>query len=105
MAPEDLSDLVAQAGLVDLNELEGQVGLVGLSDLEVQNYPEDQVALEVPLAHEGQDVSAFLDVHECLEVLAILEEALVVQQTPVGHHLLGADVDLVAPFVLEVLEV
>lgn len=89
VALEDLNDLVAQVGLVDLNELEGQVGLVGLSDFEVQNYPEDQVALEVPLAHEGLDVSAFLGVHEYLVVLAILVEALVVQQTPVGHHLLG----------------
>lgn len=101
MAPEDLNGLVVQVELVDLSDLEAQVVLVGLSDPVVQYYLVD---LEGPWAHEDQDVSAFLDVHEVLEVLEVLVEVLEDQQTLVVHHLLGVKKDLEVPFVLEVLE-
>lgn len=103
VAPEDLSGSVVLVDLVDLNEA---VGLVGLSDPEVQNSSVGQVALQVegPFVHEGQDVSAFLDAHEVLEVLEVLVEVLEAQQILVVHHLLGVKEDLGVPFVLEVLE-
>lgn len=70
---EDPSDLVGQVDPVVLNESETQVDPVVLSGLVDQHYPVD---LEAPLAHEGQDVSAFLDVHVNPEAVAFLVEAL-----------------------------
>lgn len=70
---EDPSDFVGQADPVVLSESETQVDPVVLSGLGGQHYPVD---LEAPLAHEGQDVSAFLDVHVNPEAVAFLVEAL-----------------------------
>lgn len=70
---EDPSDLVGQADPEVLNESETQVDPVVLSGLVGQHYPAD---LEAPLAHEGQNVSAFLDVHVSPEAVAFLVEAL-----------------------------
>lgn len=70
---EDPSDLVGQVDPAVLNESETQVGPVVLSGLVDQHYPVD---LEAPLAHEGQDVSAFLDVHVNPEAVAFLVEVL-----------------------------
>ena len=70
---EDPSDLVGQADPAVLNESETQVDPVVLSGLVGLHYPVD---LEAPLAHEGQDVSAFLDVHVNPEAVAFLVEAL-----------------------------
>lgn len=70
---EDPGDLVGQVDPVVLNESETQVDPVVLSGLGGQRYPVDLVA---PLAHEGQDVSAFLDVHVSPEAVAFLGEVL-----------------------------
>lgn len=70
---EDPNDLVGQVDPAVLNESETQAGPVVLSGLAGQRYPVD---LEGPLAHGGQDVSAFLDVHVNPEAVAFLVEAL-----------------------------
>lgn len=70
---EDPGDLVGQVAPVVLNESETQVDPVVLSGLVGQHYPVD---LEAPLAHEDQDVSAFLDVHVNPEAVAFLVEVL-----------------------------
>lgn len=67
---EDPGDLVDP---VVLNESETRVDPVVLSGLGGQRYPVDLVA---PLAHEGQDVSAFLGVHVNPEAVAFLGEVL-----------------------------
>lgn len=71
--PEDPSDLVGQVGPVVLNESETQAGPVAPGVPGGQHYPAD---LAAPLAHEGPDVSAFLDVHVNPEAVAFLVEAL-----------------------------
>lgn len=71
--PEDPSDPVGQVGPVVLNESETQASPVVPSVPVGQHYPAD---LGAPLAHEGPDVSAFLDVRVNPEAVAFLVEAL-----------------------------
>lgn len=71
--PGDPSDLVGQVGPVVLNESETQAGPAVPCVPEGQRYPVD---LGAPLAREGPDVSAFLDVHVNPEAVAFLVEAL-----------------------------